>query len=173
MTTEYLVWREMEHVLAALTPANRLVCEVCVSTGLRVGDVVRLRSVQLAPQFWITEQKTGKKRRVNLTNNLLVKLKAQAGPVWVFQGSRDPGKHRTRQAVWRDVKRAAKAFRLPQNIGVHSLRKVYAVNQLGKARGNLGKVQRALNHSDAATTMIYAMSYQLYQDKYQSNRGRK
>lgn len=172
MTTEYLVWREMEHVLAALTPANRLVCEVCVSTGLRVGDAVQLRTEQLSPQFWITEQKTGKKRRVNLTNGLLTKLKAQAGPQWVFQGARGPDKHRTRQAVWRDVKRAAKAFRLPQNVGVHSLRKVYAVNQLSKAKGNLGKVQRALNHADASTTMIYAMSYQLYQDKYQPNKER-
>lgn len=172
MTTEYLVWREMEHVLAALTPANRMVCRVCVATGLRVGDVVSLRTNQLGRQFWITEQKTGKKRRVNLTESLLRDLRAQAGPVWVFQGARGMDRHRTRQAVWRDVKRAAKAFRLPQNVGVHSLRKVYAVDQLGKARGNLGKVQRALNHSDAATTMIYAMSYQLYQDKYKPNRER-
>ena len=56
MTTEYLVWREMEHVLAALTPANRLVCRVCVATGLRVGDVVALRTAQLLPQFCSTLQ---------------------------------------------------------------------------------------------------------------------
>ena len=71
MTTEFLVWREMEHVLAALTPANRLVCRVCVATGLRVGDVVALRTAQLRPQFWITEQKTGKRRRVQLTQQFL------------------------------------------------------------------------------------------------------
>ncbi len=166
MTTEFLVWREMEHVLAALTPANRLVCRVCVATGLRVGDVVSLRTEQLAPQFWITEAKTGKRRRVNLTKSLLASLRAQSGPVFVFQGRGGIDTHRTRQAVWRDVKRAAKAFRLPQNVGVHSLRKVYAVDQLRKSRGNLAKVQRALNHADMATTMIYAMSYQLYQAKY-------
>ena len=56
MTAEYLLHQEMEHVFAALTPANRLVCRVCVSTGLRVGDVVQLRTDQLKPQFWITEQ---------------------------------------------------------------------------------------------------------------------
>lgn len=166
MTTEYLVWREMEHVLAALTPANRLVCRVCVATGLRVGDVVAIRSDQLGPQFWITEQKTGKRRRVNLTKALLADLQAQAGSWWVFESPKDPAKHRTRQAVWRDVKRAAKAFRLPQNVGVHSLRKVYAVDQLNKSHGNLAKVQRVLNHADMSTTMIYAMSYQLYQSKY-------
>ena len=159
-------------MLAALTPANRLVCRVCVATGLRVGDVVSLRTEQLARQFWITEQKTRKRRRVNLTDELLGQLRAQAGREWVFSGSRDQRQHRTRQAVWRDVKRAAKAFRLPQNVGVHSLRKVYAVDQLRRSRGNVARVQRALNHSDAATTMIYAMSWQLYEAKYgKENRG--
>lgn len=166
MTTEYLVYKEMEHVFAALTPANRMVCRVCVATGLRVGDVVQLRTAQLSPQFWITEQKTGKKRRVNLTKDLLAELREQAGDIWVFPGSRDPAQHRSRQAVWHDVKRAAKAFRLPQNVGVHSLRKVYAVDQLARVKGNVAKVQRKLNHSDASTTMIYAMAYQLYQAKY-------
>lgn len=108
MTTEYLVRRELEHVLAALMPANRLVCRVCLDTGLRVGDVVGLRTDQLAPQFWITEQKTKKRRRVNLSGALLDQLRAQAGPVWVFSGARDQSKHRTRQAVWADVKRARK-----------------------------------------------------------------
>ena len=88
MTTEYLVRREMEHVFAALTPANRLVCRVCVSTGLRVGDVVALRTKQLAQQFWITESKTKKRRRVNLTKELLSSLRAVAGPVWVFTRDR-------------------------------------------------------------------------------------
>lgn len=171
MTAEYLLFEQMEHVFAALMPENRLVCRVCVATGLRVGDVVQLRTAQLAPQFWITEQKTGKRRRVNLAATLLEQLRAQAGTVWVFPG-RDPAKHRTRQAVWRDVKRAAAAFRLPQNVSVHSLRKVWAVDKLGKARGNLAVVQRGLNHSDQATTMIYAMAYQLYMAKYgQRNRG--
>lgn len=160
-----MLFEQMEHVFAALTPENRLVCRVCVATGLRVGDVVALRTDQLAPQFWITEQKTGKRRRVNLTAALLDELRAHAGTIWVFPG-RDPAKHRTRQAVWRDVKRAAKAFRLPQNVTVHSLRKVWAVDKLGKARGNLAVVQRGLNHSDQATTMIYAMAYQLYLAKY-------
>ena len=68
--------------------------------------------------------------------------------------------------MWWDVKRAARAFRLPQNVGVHSLRKYYAVEELRHTRGNYAKVQRLLNHADMATTMIYAMSYQLYLAKY-------
>lgn len=166
MTTEYLLHREMEHVFAALMPANRLVCRVCVSTGLRVGDVLSLRTEQLARQFWIQEQKTGKRRRVNLTEELLQQLRAQAGKVWVFPSPKNPAKHRTRQAIWYDIKRASKAFRLPQNVAVHSLRKVYAVKLLRLSRGDTGRVQRALNHSDATTTMLYIMAYEVYRAKY-------
>lgn len=171
MTTEYLVRREMEHVLAALTPANRLICRVCVDTGLRVGDVVALRTEQLAPQFWITEQKTKKRRRVNLTSGLLKALQAHAGETWVFPSPKNPKRHRTRQAVWHDVKRACKAFRLPQNVAPHSFRKVYAVELMKRSKGNMDRVKRALNHADMATTMIYVMAYQLYRDKYIGDAG--
>ena len=164
MTTEYLLRREMEHVLAALTPSNRLVCRVCLQTGLRVGDVVALRTGQLGRQFWITESKTGKRRRVNLTGDLLDQIRAQAGKVWAFPG-RDPAKHRTRQAVWADVKRAAKAFRIKQNVAPHSFRKVYAVELLRRC-GDVKRVQRALNHSDCATTMVYVMAAELLKAKH-------
>ena len=44
MTTEYLLHREVEHVLAALTPVNRVIMRVCMHTGLRIGDVLALRT---------------------------------------------------------------------------------------------------------------------------------
>lgn len=164
MTTEYLLHRELGHVLAALTPSNALVMRVCLRTGLRLGDVLALRTAELAPQFWIREAKTGKRRRVNLPRPLLDAVRAQAGDVWAFPG-REAQQHRTRQAVWKDVKRAAKAFRLPQNVAPHSARKVYAVELLDKY-GDIRRVQRALNHSNPAVTMIYAMADKLYSAKY-------
>ena len=163
MTTEYLLRREMEHVLAALTPSNRLVCRVCLQTGLRVGDVVSLKTRDLKGQFWIVEAKTKKRRRVNLPRELLDQIRAQAGEVWAFPG-RKPGQHRTRQAVWADVKRAAKAFRIRQNVAPHSFRKVYAVELLRRC-GDVKRVQRALNHSDCATTMVYVMAAELLESK--------
>ena len=158
MTTAYLLEREVGHVLAALTPSNRLVAQVCLHTGLRLGDVLALRPQQLAGHFWLTESKTGKRRQVGLP-----KLRAQAGEDWVFPG-RNPAKHRTRQAVWADVKRAARAFRLPQNVGPHSFRKVYAVELLRKY-GDLERVRRALNHGSYTTTMVYAMADRLLEAK--------
>lgn len=156
MKTEYLLNREVELVLAALTPKNRLVLRTALATGLRVGDVLALKPERLKPHFWVTEQKTGKKRQVGLPEPLLSDLKKEAGTVWVFPG-RDPRKHHTRQAVWKDMKRAAKAFRLPLNVGPHSARKVYAVELLRKY-GDLARVRRALNHNSETVTLLYAMA---------------
>ena len=163
MTTEYLLHREVGHVLAALTPKNRLVCEVMLHTGLRVGDVLALRTEQLGNRMWVKESKTGKRKQVGLPGELLARVRAQAGKVWAFLG-RDGTKPHTRQAVWADVKRAAKAFRLPQNAGTHSMRKVYAVELLERY-GDIQRVRRALNHDRLATTLIYAMAVKVLEAK--------
>lgn len=156
MRTEYLLNREVEQVLHLLTPENRLVMRTCLHTGLRISDVLLLRPQQLKPHFWVTEQKTGKRRQVGLPEPLLSDLKQNSGRFWVFPGN-DPGRHRCRQTVWKDVKRAARAMRLTQNVGPHSARKVYAV-ELMRKYGDIDRVRRALNHDSETVTMIYAMA---------------
>lgn len=156
MRTEYMLEKEVDLILAALMPQNRLIMRTCLTTGLRLGDVLALTPDRLKPHFWVTEQKTGKKRQVGLPEPLLSDLKKNAGKLWVFPG-KAPGKHKTRQAVWKDVKRAAKAFRLEANIAPHSARKVYAV-RLMKKYGDIERVKRALNHSSETVTLIYAMA---------------
>lgn len=174
MTTDYIPADELGHVYAALMPANRLVCQVSAATGLRVGDVLSLRTEQLrkGQRITVREHKTGKSRRVYIRRDLWSELMSQAGQEWVFESPRDPEKHRTRQAVWADIKRAAKAFRLPQNVAPHSLRKVYAVEEWERT-GDLGKVGKALNHSPwhPETTMLYAMARELYRRRYGKGRG--
>lgn len=165
MTTEYLLAREVDHVLAALTPQNRLIIETVLQTGLRISDVLELKTSDLKPSMWVTERKTGKKHRCGLKKDLLRRILAQAGPIWAFPGRNGNG-HKTRQAVWADVKRAAKAFRLPQNVGTHSFRKAYAVELLAKY-GDLLRVQRAMGHSAPSITVIYAMADRLLDARLQ------
>lgn len=156
MRTEYLLQKEVDQVLSVLTDRNRLIMRTALHTGLRVGDVLKLETAQLKPHFWVTETKTGKRRQVGLPEPLLTDLLKQAGEKWVFPG-RSGKKPHSRQAVWKDIKRAAKAFRLPQNVGPHSARKVYAV-QLMREYGDIERVKRALNHSSESVTLIYAMA---------------
>ena len=105
MKTEYLLNREVDLILAALTEKNRLVIRTALVTGLRITDVLELKPERLKPHFWVTEKKTGKKRQVGLPEPLLTDLKKYAGKYWVFPGRKQEN-HHTRQAVWKDVKRA-------------------------------------------------------------------
>lgn len=159
MKTEYLLMEQVERVLSLLTPVNRLVMRIALQTGLRVSDILGLKKsdIDKGQQFWITEAKTGKRKKIVLQRQLWQELRSQSGSVWVFQNRLDEAQHRTRQAVWKDIKRAQKALRLPQNAGCHSMRKVYAV-ELMRKYGDIERVRRALNHDRPATTMIYAMA---------------
>ena len=84
MRVEYLLDKEVDQVLSALTYPNRLVMRTALATGLRVGDVLALTPDRLKPHFWVTEQKTGKKRQVGLPEPLLSDLKKHSGKTWVF-----------------------------------------------------------------------------------------
>lgn len=157
MTTEFILMEQMEHVLAALTPQNRLIMRMILHTGMRLSDAVGWRTENLKPSGWYTEGKTGKRRRFGLPSELLEEIRAQAGPEWAFPGFGAKGGHKTRQAVWKDVKRASRAFRLPQNVAPHSGRKIYAV-ELMKKYGDIERVRRALNHECDTVTALYAMA---------------
>lgn len=168
----YYPRKEMEHILAALTPENRLVLEVSMRTGLRISDVLNFRSDKLGKVMQIREMKTGKRRRITLPQNLLDRLVSVSGKVWVFEGRSDYLKHRTRQAVYKDLARAVRLFRLNKfyHVSPHSMRKIYAA-ELFSRTGDISRVQRALNHDSAAVTMLYAMSEELYLRKVGKNRA--
>lgn len=93
-------------VLAALQPANRLVFEVMLATGLRVGDVLSLTTAQIKRQrFTVREQKTGKTRRVWIPAKLQLRVLQQAGRLYAFEG-RDDWRTPSRRQGRRSGKRA-------------------------------------------------------------------
>lgn len=153
--------RQIEAILEALTPQNRLVCKVSLVTGLRINDCLNLKTEQIQKgRFTLREQKTGKTRRVRLPAELQREILANCGTIYAFENRLNGRKPRTRQAVFKDLKRASVLFRVGKNISPHSLRKIYAVTEFGKDH-NLKRVQKLLNHSDEAVTMIYALADQV------------
>lgn len=160
---EYLLEEQVKTVLALLTPENRLVMRTVLHTGLRVSDVLTLKTEDLQPKMRVKEAKTGKYKTIGLPASLLADIKDQAGDEWAFPG-RFEG-HRSRQTVWKDMKRAAAACRLPQNIGTHSGRKVYAVRLMQKY-GDIERVRKLLNHDYSSVTLLYAMADLLLEQKY-------
>lgn len=158
----------LEHILAALTPENELALRVSIATGLRISDVlaIKSKSLRMGPRFTIHESKTGKARRIYLPRDLYSRLLDNMGEHYAFPGRSDPRRHRTRQAVWKDLHRAAKAFRVSDAVGLspHTARKVFAVDQLEKS-GSLERVQRLLNHSDPTITALYALAAEVTRRK--------
>nr|CRY96343.1 hypothetical protein [uncultured prokaryote] len=160
MRSDWVSIENMDHVLAALMPANRLAIQLSMATGLRIGDVLSITREQMAKgRFTVTEQKTGKKRRVRVPVKLQRQCLTQAGKYLVFPGRLDETRPRSRQAVYKDVIRASVAFRLEAHVSPHTARKIYAVNQFDKK--GLDAVQRDLGHSSREITMIYAMAREI------------
>lgn len=159
MRSDFVEKDVLGHVLYALTPANRLVCRICLETGLRVDDALSLPASVLKKQsFTVTEKKTGKKKRCRLSEGLRAELKSVCGDVYIFPHRIDPSKHRSRQAVFTDLKRASKLFRVKENISPHTMRKAYAVD-LMRRYGDIGRVASALNHEpDSIVTTLYALA---------------
>lgn len=154
-------------ILTALMPENRLALEVSMATGLRIGDVLSLRTSQIlrGQRTTVREEKTGKSRRVWFPKPLWERMVANAGWRWVFEGRTDRRKHRTRQAVFKDLRRVAALYRvdgarLRAHVSPHTARKVYAVAEYQRT-GSLEHVRRLLNHENEATTMLYALADEL------------
>lgn len=167
MRTGYVEPDVFELLLTALMPANRLALQVSMVTGLRIADVLHLKTYDLlrTSRPTITERKTGKHRRVYFPRALRDEMLRQAGRYYIFEGRFEETRPRTRQAVFKDLKRVARLYRIDGekirvNIAPHTARKIFAVQDY-RAHGSLERVQRLLNHGDEAVTMLYALADRL------------
>lgn len=77
--TTYANRGQMAHVLAALMPTNALVVKLCMATGLRISDVLELRTSELKRRQTVRESKTGKTRRIQWPAGLYEQMQEQAG----------------------------------------------------------------------------------------------
>ena len=156
MRSQWIPKGEMAHILAVLQPINRLACEVSMATGLRINDVLALKPEQVAKgRFTVREEKTGKTRAVRLPVELQERCIEVSGKHFVFEGRLNGKTHRTRQAVYKDLRKVIAFLRIKPHISPHTLRKIYAVDEFEKT-GDLKRVQKLLNHSSEAVTLLYA-----------------
>ena len=158
MRAEYIdrdVWRA---IMPCMTRANALAVAVSLETGIRIGDVLRLQLSDISDSsISYTAAKTGKQGTADCPERLLTLLRQQARGGACFpprRGSKTP--HRTRQAVWRNVRAAAERSGIKPHISPHSARKTYAV-ELYHSKG-IAAVQRALQHDSVNTTNLYALA---------------
>jgi integrase len=157
--SDYIEAETFEHILSALTIENRLALVVSLTTGLRIDDVLHLKTSDiLKGRFSIKEMKTGKTRRVRLGKKLQEDLLSIAGRFYVFEHRNDVKRCRTRQAVNKDLKRACTLFRVKGvNVTPHTARKIYSVGEY-KSTCSFERVKDLLNHSNESVTVLYAMA---------------
>ncbi len=166
-----LTEQEVERLLAApdieaaLGIRDRAMLEVLYATGLRVSELVSLRSeqVNLLQGVLRVVGKGGKERLVPLgepavdwlerflERSRTAILGARQSPA-LFPTAR--GRAMTRQAFWHLVKRYAQQAGISRDISPHTLRHAFATHLLDHG-ADLRVVQMLLGHRDISTTQIY------------------
>lgn len=158
MRARYLTDEEIS-LLTSVSPSLWLPFIVGAKTGLRIGDVLKIRPTDIyCGGVRYVAQKTGKEGRAALdTDTLCALLSGTKGAPWCFPSPRDPMRHLTRQAAWSRVKSACRRAGVdPRGVSPHSFRKVFAVGLLHKT--NIAEVQKALQHDRNDTTGLYAFA---------------
>ena len=159
--TQAIKQDSLNAILMALTPPNRMACLIALCTGLRVSDVLNLKTDCLQKEkFTVTEQKTGKRRVIRLPTKVRQDCLKISGTIFIFPHRLNKWKTRTRQAVWKDLRRVKRLFKLKGILGSHSMRKTYA-RTLNAEGFTLSQIQKALNHTDPAITALYAYADEL------------
>jgi integrase len=135
-----------------------------IESGLRIGDMLLLRVSDILPntKYWleVTESKTGKTRKIEMSsslrediNELVTNYKLTPTDFLFFSTGKNKGKPISRQWAHRIIARNALNFAL-QDVGAHSMRRTYACT-LYCVTGSLQRVQEAMGHKYASTTLIY------------------
>lgn len=149
--------KDLKKVRSKLHGIYRDVLDLMICTGLRVGDAVSVKFGDLDEKGYIhyKARKTGKTGRCKLPDyiyNLLVKRRTGDG--FVFPSPVLPGEHISRQAVWKNIKKACKECGVnPDGISPHSCRKRFAVKTYEQE--GLGKTMASLQHNSPTTTFLY------------------
>lgn len=160
MKSRFLTTAEIDKLRLSCNFDHWLPFEVALQTGLRIGDVLRLRVKNVgAGVITFTAQKTGKQGRAACSRELCETLRARGKNLasLIFPSPANPQVPLTRQAAWARVKRAAARCGIdPDGVSPHALRKSFAVQLY--LREGLEAVQTALQHARVSTTEIYALS---------------
>jgi integrase len=141
-------------MLATLTKAKPMMGAIFllgVASGLRIGDLLALRVVDLGPRMVVVERKTGKTKRFELEAGHLEFLTEYAD-------GRPPDAKlfpTTRTTVYRWFRRIASDLGIEGDIGTHTMRKTHLWNIFVLSGGDIERVRLAANHRWHSTTISY------------------
>ncbi|MFJ8240807.1 tyrosine-type recombinase/integrase [Bacillus tropicus] len=128
-----------------------------INTGLRVGDLLKLKTsdVKKKKKIVIQEGKTKKPRTIKL-DNIYDEVQAYANTVesdWLFP-SRKGDKPITTTQAYRQLNKASEMADITEGVGTHTMRKTFGY-WFYKQYKDVAKLQAILNHSHPQITLTY------------------
>lgn len=151
--------KNMREALAQTNAADRnlLLFNIGINTGLRVGDIVKLRieDVKGRSSVLIREGKTKKPRNVYLTaimGDIADYLDDKQASGWLFPSRRGDSHISTTQA-YRIMSTAGKLCGYDY-VGSHTLRKTFGRHYYDRTK-DVATLMEIFNHSDQTTTKRY------------------
>lgn len=151
--------KNMREALAQTNDAERnlLLFNIGINTGLRIGDIVKLRieDVKGRSSIVIREGKTKKPRTVYLDAimaDIADYLADKGDEGWLFP-SRKGDKHITTTQAYRILATAGKRCGYDY-IGTHTMRKTFGYHYYQRTK-DVATLMEIFNHSDQATTKRY------------------
>jgi site-specific recombinase XerD len=153
--------KEVKSVLTSLkNNKHKTLLALIYSSGLRVGEVVKLKINDVDSQrmlIKIEKGKGNKDRYVMLSESILLQLrryyKEYRPNKWLFEGA-DEDKHITERTVQRIFKNACEKGCVTKKVSVHSLRHSFATHLLENGT-DIRYIQELLGHACSKTTEIY------------------
>lgn len=146
--TRAVTKQELRSLTRRLDEPTRLAVMISADTGLRISDILNLEAERLAREMTVTEQKTGKTRKVSLsaeTYKFAQRIAKHSGKYLI---------NIDRSTVYRHIKAAAADMGLT-HVSMHSIRKYYA-RRYCRAHG-LAQTQREMAHDYLSTTLLYVV----------------
>ncbi|WP_447908180.1 phage integrase [Serratia fonticola] len=142
----YLSAGEVELLLSELTGDNRKIAILCLSTGARWGEAMRLKGENIVhKRVMFVKTKTGKPRSVPISQEVIDAIQANRSGL-LFP-----------QASYLDFRQVLKAVKpnLPSGQSTHALRHTFATHFMMNG-GSIITLQRILGHARIEQTMSYA-----------------
>jgi len=155
--------REIEAMIRAVRNVrHRMMVMLLYSAGLRVSELVRLRTRDIDRERGVIHVRAGKGRKDRYTLlseraarhvDLLADFEAAEGKAWLFPGART-GRHLSTRTVQKVVTGAAKRAGIKKKVTPHVLRHSFATHLL-EGGTDIRYIQELLGHSSTRTTQIY------------------
>jgi integrase len=159
MMTSFIEAETVAKIASRMKGNSRKIWLLMNDTGLRVSDAVKVKYGDIDKKGYLhyKAQKTGKTGIIRISGEVLALLGRGKSDEYIFKSAKFPHKHIHRSTVFRHIKTACKRAGINSDgIACHSARKAFAVRDFRE--NGLGKTMHDLLHSDAATTLFYALS---------------